>query len=105
MTYNSKAAKSATTPPTPPAAVASTTHAPLVLDVVAADPVAVPVPLPLGEPDVAVVEDPPLEEVPLEVALAVAAMKTPPMILPGFSTITSFLALLMKESMVAFGGL
>jgi hypothetical protein len=101
-TYNNSAAKSATNPPTPPAAVAPTARAPLVLDAVAAEPVAVPVPLLLGDPDV--VEEGPPEEVAFEDEL-VSAMKTPPMMPAGFSTSTSVLALLMKASTVSFWGL
>jgi len=102
-TYNNNsAAKSATNPPTPPAAVAPTARAPLVLDAVAAEPVAVPVPLLLGDPDV--VEEGPPEEVAFEDEL-VSAMKTPPMMPAGFSTSTSVLALLMKASTVSFWGL
>ncbi len=69
---------------------------------VAAEPVAVPVPLLVGDPDVVVEE--PADEVALEVEL-VAAMKTPPMMPTGFSTAVSALALLMKVSIVSFWGL
>jgi hypothetical protein len=74
------------------------------LDAVAAEPVAVPVPLLLllGDPDV-VVEEPP-EEVAFEDEL-VAAMKTPPMMPAGCSISVSVLALLMKASAVSFWGL
>lgn len=70
----------------------------------AAELVAVPVPLPLlllvGDPDV-VVEEPP-EAVAFEDELLVAAMNTPPLMPAGCSTSVSVLALLMKASTVSF---
>ena len=103
MTYNNSPAKSATKHPTPLAAVASIVHAPLALLGVAAEPVAEPVPLPLGDPDE--VEEPP-EEVELAVEVEfTAAITAPPMIAPGMSVMWSALAAVMKESMVSFWGL